>query len=120
MSNFQEVTTDWQQREGEERYLRIIDDRCWISVLHRLTGFGYWEWETAIVFVADVPQPTHKDREFLMIRGDWRDELNDMPKEQLRDWYAARIDGNRNSWDTLMQAIENAAESDATTRSGET
>ena len=109
MSNFQDVTTDWQQRENEERHLRVIDDRCWISVLHRLTGFGYFEWETAIVFVADVPEPTHKDRELLMIRGDWRQELNDMPKERLRDWYAARIDGNRNSWDTLMAAIEKAA-----------
>ena len=106
MSNFVEVTTDWQEREHEERHVRTIDERCWISVLHRLTGFGYWEWETAIVFVADVPQPTHKDREMLIIRGDWRSELSDMPKEQLREWYAARIDGNRNSWDTLMRAIE--------------
>ena len=106
MSNFVEVTSEIQEREGEERHLRSIDDRCWISVLHRWTGFGYMEWETAIVFVADVPQPTHKDREQLIIRGDWRNELNDMPKEQLRDWYAARIDGNRNSWDTFMRAIE--------------
>lgn len=106
MNNFVEITTELQEREREERHVRIIDERCWISVLHRLTGFGYWEWETAIVFVADVPQPTHKDREFLIIRGDWREELNDMPKEQLRAWYAARIDGNRNSWDTLMQVIE--------------
>ena len=120
MSNFQDVTTDWQQREHEERYLRTIDDRCWISVLYRLTAFGYFEWETAIVFIADVPEPTHKDRELLIIRGDWRDELNDMPKEQLRDWYAARIDGNRNSWDTLMQAIESAAKPDAADRSGDT
>lgn len=106
MSNFVEVTTDWQMREHEERHVRFIDDRCWISVLHRLTGFGYWEWETAIVFVADVSEPTHKDREMLMICGDWREELDTMPKEQLRAWYAARIDGNRNSWDTFMRAIE--------------
>ena len=109
MSNFVEVTADWEKRDGGERYLRRIDERCWISVLYRLTGFGYWEWETAIVFVADVPQPTHMDRELLIIRGDWREELNDMPKEQLRAWYAARIDGNRNSWDTLMGMIEEAA-----------
>ena len=106
MSNFVEVTTDWQEREHEERHVRLIDDRCWISVLHRLTGFGYWEWETAIVFVADVPEPTYKDREMLMIRGDWRAELDSMPKEQLREWYAARIEGNRNSWDTFMRSIE--------------
>lgn len=106
MSNFVEVTTDWQMREHEERHVRLIDDRCWISVLHRLTGLGYWEWETAIVFVADVPEPTYKDREMLMIRGDWREELDSMPKGQLRAWYAARIEGNRNSWDTLMRAIE--------------
>ena len=106
MSNFVEATTDWQEREHEERHVRLIDNRCWISVLHRLTGFGYWEWETAIVLVADVPEPTYKDREMLIIRGDWRSELDDMPKEQLRAWYAARIDGNRNSWDTFMRAIK--------------
>ena len=61
MSNFEDVTADWQQRENEKRYLRVIDDRCWISVLYRLTGFGYYEWETAIVFVAEVPEPTHED-----------------------------------------------------------
>lgn len=106
MSNFVEATTDWQEREHEERHVRLIDNRCWISVLHRLTGFGYWEWETAIVLVADVPEPTYKDREMLIIRGDWRSELDDMPKEQLRAWYAARIDGNRNSWDTFTRAIK--------------
>lgn len=106
MSNFVEVTSELQEREGEERYVRTIGDRCWISVLYWLTGFGYREWETAIVFIADVPQPTHEDREFLIIGGDWRNELDDMPKEQLRDWYAAHIEGNRNSWDTLMKALE--------------
>ena len=89
--------------------MRTIDDRCWISVLHRFTGFGYWEWETAIFFIADVPQPTHNDREFLVIGGDWREELDSMPKEQLRAWYAARIDGNRTGWHTFMEAIREAS-----------
>ena len=108
MSNFIEVTQDWQKVEHEERYVRQIDDKCWISVLYRLTGFGYREWETALVFVPDVETPTNR-REVLIICGDWRHELNDMPKEQLRDWYAKNIDGNRNSMETFMEAVREAS-----------
>ena len=107
MNNFIEVTQDWQERDGEERYVRQIDDKCWISVLYRLTGFGYREWETALVFVPDVETQDNR-REVLIIRGDWRQELNDMPKEQLRDWYARNIDGNRNSMDTFLNAVRGA------------
>lgn len=113
MNNFVEVTSDWQSKEGERRFLRTVDATCWISVLYRKTGFGWFEWETAIVFgtpddsgpgqISEIPPLL--SREFLIIRGDRRCELNDMPKEQLRDWYAANIDGNRNSMDTLMQSL---------------
>lgn len=105
MNNFVDVTSEWQSRDGERRFLRIIDDRCWVSALYRKTGFGWFEWETAIVFVMTDADSGPGSREVLIIGGEWRRELNDMPKEQLRDWYAANIDGNRNSMDTLMQSL---------------
>ena len=107
MNNFVEVTEDWRERDGEERHVRMLDDKCWISVLYRLTGFGYREWETALVFVPDA-ETSANPREVLIIGGDWRHELNGMPKEQLRDWYARNIDGNRNSMDTLLNAVRGA------------
>lgn len=109
---WQEVTTDHEREDGGERWLRSIDPKCWVSVLHRRTGFGYMEWETGIVFVHDVDgRPlTYKDRDVLIIAGDRRDELGTMPKEQLRQWYADNIDGNRNSMETIIHALEEARE----------
>lgn len=107
MSVWVEVTTAYQLEAGEERWVRLIDNSCWISVLHRMTGFGYMEWETALVFCVPPEQrPAGKDCETLIIRGDWREELEGMPKEQLRDWYAAHIEGNRNSMDSILHALK--------------
>lgn len=107
---WEEVTTDYERECDGERWLRSIDPKCWVSVLHRRTGFGYMEWETAIVFVHDVgDRPlTYKDRDVLIIAGDRRDELATMPKEQLRQWYVDNIDGNRNSMETILHALEEA------------
>ena len=111
MNNFAEVTSEDQGHQGEERYLRTIDEKCWISVLYRLTGFGHREWETAIVFVADGQQPTWRDRTVLIVHGDWRSELNDMPKDQLRAWYDAKIDDNRTTMHEILHQLNKAAES---------
>ena len=105
-----DVTEDHLRGDGGERWLRVIDDECWISVLHRMTGFGYMEWETAIVFrIAEGSRPKRwasDDRDVLIIRGDWRDELAEMPKERLRGWYEENICGNRNSIETVIEALK--------------
>ena len=110
---FTEVTDNYERQQGGERWLRRIDDKCWVSVLHRLTGFGYMEWETAIVFLIEEGSRPKRwasdDRDCLIIRGDWREELATMPKEHLRDWYAAHIDGNRNSMETIIHEARQAA-----------
>ena len=103
---WQDVTQDWQRDEGGERWLRQIDERCWISVLHRLTGFGHWEWETAIVFVIEEgsrPKRWESDnRDVLIVQGDWREELADMPKDRLRQWYEDHGATNRTSMDAAL------------------
>ena len=74
-----------------------------------MTGFGWMEWETAIVFIIeDGSRPKRwksDDRDCLIIGGDRREELATMPKEQLRQWYEDNINGNRNSMGTLLHAI---------------
>ena len=92
------------------RYVRHVSEDCWISVLYRLTGFGWHEWETAICFRHPVlgRERTWRDQECLIIAGDRRVELETMPKEQLRDWYKKNIEGNRNSMDTFINAIDAA------------
>lgn len=111
MNNFKQIKNDIHESDGGERWIRHIDKDCWISALHRLTGFGWMEWETAIVFVHEVnDRPrTWKDRDVLIIAGDRREELNDMPKEKLRDWYSANIEGNRNSMETVIQSLKESA-----------
>lgn len=104
-----EVTTDFERKQGGELWLRRIDPKCWISVLHRRTGFGWMEWETALVFIIEPGSRPQRwrgdDRDCLIISGDRRDELATMPKEQLRQWYADNIDGNRNSAETVLEAL---------------
>lgn len=105
---FEDITSEYEKSEGGERWIRRIDSRCHISVLHRRTGFGYMEWETALVFTADTGdrKPTSKDVECLIIRGDRREELAAMPKEELRSWYKRNIEGNQNSMETLLSEIK--------------
>lgn len=109
---WKDVTEESYRESGEERYVRTLDKTCWISVLYRKTGFGYYEWETALVFLHPVEgrQRTHKDMDCLIIAGDRRDELETMPKEKLREWYAANIEGNRNSMDTFIEALKKSHE----------
>lgn len=107
MSNFEDITEQWNRDEGGERWIRRIDPSCWLSALYRLTGFGWHEWETAIVFVHDGGQDrTWRDRDCLIIAGDRRAELNDMPKDKLRAWYESNINGNRNSMETILEAAK--------------
>jgi hypothetical protein len=107
--SFVDVTDDNNREQGGERWLRRIDPKCWISALHRRTGFGWMEWETAIVFIIEPGSRPKRwesdDRDCLIIGGDWREELATTPKEELREWYAANIDGNRNSMETVMHAL---------------
>ena len=97
----------WQQKHGEKRFIRHIDPDCWISVLYRLTGFGWYEWETAICF-GSVDEAGKRDFQCHIIAGDRRRELENMPKELLMPWYTANIEGNRNSMDNLMAALSAA------------
>lgn len=89
MTNFRQLPDD---PYGTERWGREIDPLTWISVIHRLHGAGFWHYETAIVFKHPVEgrARTYKDADFLILDGDHREELDQMPKEQLREWYNAK------------------------------
>ena len=114
MGEWQCVTDKFDEQTGGERWLKSIDDNCWISALYRRTGFGWMEWETAIVFIRDDTDPLKgkrgkwDDREVLIIAGDRRDELTDIPKGELRQWYQANIEGNKNSMETILDGIKEA------------
>lgn len=114
-TGFVDVSEEHNRKSGEERWLRQIDPKCWISVLHRRTGFGWMEWETAIVFIIEPGSRPKRwesdDRDCLIIAGDRREELATMPKERLRTWYAENIDGNRNSMETLIHKVKSSLDS---------
>lgn len=75
-----------------------------------MTGFGYMEWETAILTRKPEAERdgTWKDISCKIIIGDHRDELGTMPKDQLMPWYEQHISGNRNSMETLLEALKPA------------
>lgn len=115
MSNFKEMANEVP---GQGRYVRNLSDRFWVSVLYRMTGFGYPEWETAIVRVRDDNDPEKykhgkwDDRECLIVRGDHREELEDKTEQEIMEWYAAHSHG-KNSFETLMGAIQESSQQEA-------
>lgn len=68
------------------------------------------EWETAIVMLIEPGSRSKRwesdDRDCLIIAGDRRAELAEVPEERLRSWYAENIGGNRNSMDTLLHTLK--------------
>lgn len=109
-TGFVDITDDYNREKGEKRWIRRIDPKCWITVHHRPIVFGWMEWETALVFIIEPGSRPKRwerdDRDCFIIAGDHREELANMPKEQLRAWYAANIDGNRNSMETLIHKVK--------------
>ena len=109
-SPFEEVSDAYDKETGSERHIRQLSERFWVSVLHRLTGFGYWEWETAIVIIRCDNDPKKyaqgkwDDRECLIVRGDHREALADKSEREIIEWYAEHS-GERNSMETLLAAI---------------
>lgn len=93
MTNFEEVTEEWDRRNGGERHIRRLSDKAWISVLFRMTGYGWMVWETAFVKIREDGDPLKykrgkwDDRELLMVAGDYRDELNDLGEAEVRKWF---------------------------------
>jgi hypothetical protein len=106
---FEDITDDYSRSEGGERHVRTVGKNCWISVLHRMTGFGYMEWETAICFV-DMATRKHTEGSPFMVRGDWRKELETMPEGELLDWYASKRVDNPISFDALMRELKPCVE----------
>jgi hypothetical protein len=102
-STFEEVSDHWDKETGGERHIRKLSDRFWVSVLHRLTGFGWWEWETAIVIVRD-----DSDRKVLIVRGDHRETLADKTEAEILDWYSEHSE-ERNSLETIINALKEVA-----------
>ena len=100
-SPFVDVTepeTQWGPREP--RYVRTVTDNLWISVLHRLTGFGYWEWETAIC--------TREPQTCNIVRGDRRDELERLTPSEIAEWLKDH-GHEKNSMETALGILsENA------------
>ena len=112
---WQEVTDEWDQKTGGERWLRELTPTTWISVLHRLTGFGWWEWETAFVRIRDDGDPlkgargTWDDREQIIVLGDHRQALGEMPLDEVIAWF--RADGHpKNTMEQVLDAMKEASQ----------
>ena len=102
---FKETTSDYNRNEGGERYVRTVSENCWISVLHRMTGFGFMEWETAICVVDPVLKKYVNGSPFI-IRGDWREKLSDMPEQELMKWFHGNLDGNLTAFDSVLKVLK--------------
>ena len=79
-----------------QRFVRTVSDNMWVSVLHRRTGFGWWEWETAIC--------THAPRTCNIVMGDRREELASMNEVELMEWYESHK-AEKNSMESLLDVL---------------
>lgn len=105
MKNF----TELPRTEGseDERWLRRVSPKCWISVLHRRTGFGWTEWETALVTLIEPGSRPKRwesdDRDLVIVGGDHREVLDEMPESELAAWFAWAHDQMPNSFEGLLR-----------------
>ena len=81
----------------EQRFVRIVSENTWVSVLYRRTGFGFSEWETAIC--------TQEPRTCNIVLGDRREELADLNEDELMAWYDAHK-SETNSFDSIMRELK--------------
>lgn len=94
---WEDVSDSHDKETGGERHIYSLSETLWISALHRLTGFGYWEWETAIVRIREDGDPKKyargkwDDREVLIVRGDRRAELTGKTEQEVMKWYEEHI-----------------------------
>lgn len=107
MKDWKDVTSDSMKREGygEKRYLKRYGEGTFVSVLYRMTGFGYMEWETAIIFHPAHRQYKWDEKKLFMVRGDRRHELDSLRGCDLMPWYRAH-QTETNSFDTVLGAIK--------------
>lgn len=110
MSEWKEVTTEWQREEGEERHVKYYGNGAMVSVLHRLTGFGYWEWETGILFFPAGRRYKADESRLYIVRGDRRKELDGLRACQLMPWYR-KHQHERNSFETLISMAREGGKS---------
>ena len=85
--------------ENEHRFIRTVSDNVWVSVLYRLTGFGWYEWETAIC--------TKSPHTCTIMRGDRRTELESLSEAEVLAWRDAHQD-EKNSFETFLDKINQA------------
>lgn len=109
MGGFEDVTTESQRRDGEERHVRSLSAFCWISVLHRRTGFGHMEWETAICF-RDAETMDHVKGSPFLVKGDWRATLASVPEDRLMTWYESVAKDHQVSFDAIMETLREACD----------
>ena len=84
----------------DKRFVRTISDNVWVSVLFRLTGFGWSEWETAIC--------TKEPPTCIIVIGDRRTELESLSEADVLVWRDAHQD-EKNSLETLIGCIKTIA-----------
>lgn len=102
-------TEDYHREEGGERHVRTVSENCWVSVLHRRTGFGWMEWETAIcmTFKADdLEVRRHVKGSPFIVQGDWRKELETMPESELMAWYHSKREDKPTTFDAVIDQIK--------------
>jgi len=82
--------------ETDQQYIYIVRPGFWVSVLYRLTGFGNYEWETAVC--------TNDSCD--IVRGDHRATLDGKTEAEILKWYEEHKH-EKNSMDTILDRLIN-------------
>jgi len=91
------IQVDYDGNSERLRFVRTVSGNMWVSALYRETGFGWWEWETAIC--------THEPRTCNIVSGDRREDLAKLTEPELKLWYTEHC-GETNSMETTLAALQ--------------
>lgn len=80
---WRDVTTPDPYDPNGWRYIRTLSDIAWISCLHRLTGFGFMETETAFCY----KDPNEENQITQIILGDHREALTTLTLDEVIEYF---------------------------------
>ena len=110
-TDWKDVSSDFDGKTGGERWLRDVSDDCYVSVLYRMTGFGYMEWETAIIVRHPVVgrKRTFEDQDLYMIGGDHREALTGLSRQEVLAWREKQVN-QLTTFDRAMRVLKDNAQ----------
>jgi len=99
---WKDVTSEYNREEDGWRFVRTVSDNCFISVLKRMTGFGFHEIETAFKF----KELNGEYDKFILILGDHREATTNLTEDEVVE-YAIKHSDEKITANIIFDKLQN-------------